>query len=59
MNKTVRVTVTTEDGKLLDSLTLELPEGHRYVAVKPVNYSIGHNHRYQFEEIMTLPEKLP
>lgn len=55
MNK-VRVIVTTEEGEVLDSLTLELPEGHRYVAVKPVNYSIGHN---QFEEVLTLPEKLP
>jgi hypothetical protein len=54
--RNVIVLVTTEDGELLDRKTIEVPDGHRFVAVKPVNYSIGHN---QCEEVLDIGERNP
>ena len=54
--RNVTVNIVTEDGVLLDRRTIEVPEGHKYIAVKPVNYSIGHN---QFEEVLDIGERNP
>ena len=39
-SRTVIVNITSEDGELLDRLTLEVPEGKQFVSVRPVDYSL-------------------
>ena len=51
--KTIKISVTTEDGELLDSITLEVPASNKHVSVRSVNYSLPGR---ADEEILTLGE---
>jgi hypothetical protein len=47
--KTIKIIITTEDGEILDSLTLESET--QFIAVRPVDYSIG---KYHNEEVLNI-----
>jgi hypothetical protein len=55
--RTVRITVTTMDGEVLDMATVEMPEGNRGIAYRPcLNGSIGPRGD---EEVLDIGEKDP
>lgn len=52
----VRITVSTLDGEVLDLKVVEIPRGHRYIAIKPVTYSMA---KTPSEQVLDLGEKNP
>jgi len=51
--RAIRISVTSEDGELLDTIMIEIPDDSsmRYIAIRPVNYSIGQR---EGEEILDI-----